>query len=251
MTDFNSTNQLYNSGAIPYYNQAAISAPAYNMPQNTVPVQQSGVTNPIYNYPSASIYDPNQKQQMSGVNIYVYNPSALGGNGQCPPIVTTTPPNQMPATNMYGNTPVANTPIAETPVANTPIAEQPKETDNKKKRPVTELTNNYIKTLESYLRSDDASLRNMGIKEVLKRFEEDESRYDNKPLTALLNIALQDTDTKNRLLAMSVVAGGSAHGDNNTILLLQNLQNSDKMYGQEAKMASEALLKAAETRSEQ
>ena len=124
-------------------------------------------------------------------------------------------------------------------------------TDEKQKtKKVVELTDDYIKTLENYLRSPDATVRKSGIKELINRYEEDESRYDDPALTALLNIALQDSDTNNRLFAMSPIASGSAHGDENTIKLLQNLQASDKLYGQEAKMANDALLNAAQTKVE-
>ena len=66
-------------------------------------------------------------------------------------------------------------------------------------------------------------------------------------MTALLNISLQDPDANNRLLAMSPIASGSAHGDTNTIEILKPLQSSDKLYGQEAVIANNALLKTAQT----
>ena len=112
------------------------------------------------------------------------------------------------------------------------------------------MTDDYIKTIENYLRSPDESVRKAGIVDLLKRFGEDSSRYDDPALTALLNIALQDPKANNRLLAMSSISGEMAHGDENTVQLLKNLQTSDKLYGQEAKMATEALLKAAQTRTE-
>ena len=49
------------------------------------------------------------------------------------------------------------------------------------------------------------------------------------------------------MLAMSPIAAGSAHGDENTVAILQPLQASDKLYGQEAVMANNALLKTAQT----
>ena len=49
------------------------------------------------------------------------------------------------------------------------------------------------------------------------RFKEDKSRIDNPSLTALLNIALQDTNSTVRALAMSIVQSGYAKGDKLTI----------------------------------
>ncbi len=118
-----------------------------------------------------------------------------------------------------------------------------------KTKNVVNLTNEYIKTLESYLRSADKNVRKNGIVDLIKRFEEDPSRYNNPALTALLNIALQDPDANNRVLAMTCITGENACGDNNTIKLLQELQKSDKIYGQEAKSANEALLKAGRIKS--
>ena len=57
-----------------------------------------------------------------------------------------------------------------------------------------------------------------------------------------------DPDASNRLMAMSVISSGSAHGDKNTVELLTRLQSSDKLFGQEAVMANKALLKTSETR---
>ena len=85
---------------------------------------------------------------------------------------------------------------------------------------------------------------------MIKRFEEDKTRYNNPALTALLNIALQDPSASNRLLAMSPIASGGAVGDKNTVELLKKLASSDKLYGQEAQMANDALLNASQNRIE-
>ena len=104
--------------------------------------------------------------------------------------------------------------------------------------------------MESYLRSQDSHIRQTGITELIKRFEEDNTRYNDPALTALLNLALQDPTPNNRVLAMSVIAGGSATGDNNTIKILEELQKSDKLFGQEAIMANKSLIKTAQTRTQ-
>lgn len=227
--------------------------PLYTYANNSVPQQQTvgvtpqqNVTAPYYQYPQTSIYNDPNKQAASGVNIYIYNPSGIGGpssNSQANVNYgqTTQPQVSAPAVNANAN---AN---ASSPIANTPINQEDtaQHSEQKKKR-IVELTDDYIKSLESYLHSSDEAVRKDGIKEILHRFEEDDSRYDDPALTALLNIALQDPSANNRMLAMSIIAGGSAHGDKNTIQILSNLSNSDKMYGQEARMASSALIKAAQ-----
>ena len=111
-------------------------------------------------------------------------------------------------------------------------------------------TDEYIKSLENYIRDNDPSVRKAGIIDLIKRYEEDSSRYDDPALTALLNIALQDPKAENRMLAMSVISAEQAHGDENTIALLRNLQTSTKAYNQERKMAMEAALKAAQSKVE-
>ena len=158
-------------------------------------------------------------------------------NAATPVVAQATAPNYTPQQNVS----IANSPLLNE--GNTDAAKEEKQ----KTKKVVELTDDYIKTLESYLRSPDENIRKTGVKELIKRFEEDDSRYDDPALTALLNIALQDPDENNRMLAMSPIAAGSAHGDENTVAILQPLQASDKLYGQEAVMANNALLKTAQT----
>ena len=52
------------------------------------------------------------------------------------------------------------------------------------------------------------------------------------------------------MLAMSVISAEQAHGDENTLALLKNLQTSTKVYDQERKMAMEAALKVAQSKIE-
>lgn len=209
-----------------------------NMQQAT-PQSSVAITTPqgrnIYQYPQTSVYNDPAKQATSGLNIFVFNPSGIGA------------PSTINNTANYGNNPMTQ-PIASSPIANTPLKTEEDTKSNKKQKKIVSLTNDYIKTLESFLRSQDSSVRKQGVLDLIKRFEEDNSRYDNASLTALLNIALQDPDENNRLLAISVVASGGAHGDLNTIQLLNNLTSSDKLFGQEAKLASSALLKTSQTR---
>ncbi|MBQ9246377.1 hypothetical protein IJ182_08945 [bacterium] len=241
--------------------------PLYNYPAQ--PQQQGTVSistpngNQIYNYPQASVYGDKNKQAASGVNIYIYNPSAIGGptsnstanatytmpgQEQAQPIAQTgiSGENTNPAyTNMGSPTTNITAPIAQTPINSDKADVQP--AANKTKN-IVELTDDYIKTLESYLKSADSKIRQSGIKELVNRFEEDDSRYEDPALTALLNIALLDPQPSNRLMAISVIAGGRAHGDENTIALLKQCEQSDALYGQEATLANKALLKTAEIR---
>lgn len=251
MSQIQASNPIYNyQTGTPLYNYAGTTMPQPQ--QQTVTVSQPG-TSSVYQYPETSVYNDPNKQAASGVNIYIYNPSAIGGptsNSTANANYTMPSANQAPIV-AQAPAPAAPAQSSSTAIANTPISQEekteaPKEQKTKK---VVELTDDYIKTLESYLKSNDASIRKTGIKELIQRYEEDDSRYEDPALTALLNIALQDPEANNRLLAMSPIASGSAHGDANTVEFLKNLQTSDKIFGQEAVMANNSLLKAAETRT--
>ena len=248
MTTINTVNQTYPvQNGTPLYNYAA-PAPnvATNNPQmGAVSVSTPNGFNQVYQYPTSSVYGATSTPQAaSGVNIHIYNPSAIGGASAN---ATYTLPNNNGM--MMDNNSKQLAPQASAPIANTSLNSESTDSSNKKKQ-VVELTDDYIRTLESYLKSADADVRKSGIVDLINRFEEDSSRYDDPALTALLNIALQDPTPSNRLLAMSPIAGENAHGDKNTINLLKSLQTSDKLYGQEAKMANEALLKSAQTKKE-
>ena len=254
MSQIQPNSQTYNlQTGTPLYNYAYNSVPqGYVAPQQQTVSVASPATSQVYQYPETSLYNNPSKQPASGVNIYIYNPSAIGGpssnstanaNYTLPANSTTPAVAQAQAPNV---TPQQSVSIANTPISGNTENTEAKSPEQKTKK-VVELTDDYIKTLESYLRSPDKTIRNTGIKELINRFEEDDSRYDDEALTALLNIALQDPDANNRLFAMSPITAGSAHGDSNTVEILKNLQNSDKLYGQEALMANSALLKASQT----
>ncbi len=237
--NYNPMNNIQTQTPLTYYGQSG------NIPAAVQPVQNN-VTAPIYQYPTTSLYNPAIPGQCaSGVNINIYNPSGMGtsspfnSQAQSQTIQTPSQSNFLPQKEQ--------TPAASAITDNT---DEKNSGDENKTKKIVELTDDYIKTLENYLRSQDAAVRRSGINQLIKRYEEDSSRYDNPALTALLNIALQDPDETNRMLAMSPIASGSAHGDKNSAAILQNLQNSDKMYGQEAKMASEALLNTSQTTKE-
>ena len=116
---------------------------------------------------------------------------------------------------------------------------------HKEKRDVVELTDNYIKTLENYLNSQDVEVRKMGAREVVNRLEEDPSRKDDPALTALVNKMLQDPSVAIRAVALSIVESQTLHGNDLTASLLQKMQTSKGGFGQDAIQASSALLKMA------
>lgn len=116
---------------------------------------------------------------------------------------------------------------------------------HKEKRDVVELTDNYIKTLENYLNSQDIEVRKMGAREVVNRLEEDPSRKDDPALTALVNKMLQDPSVAIRAVALSIVESQALHGNDLTASILRKMQTSKEGFGQDAIQASSALLKMA------
>ncbi|MEI7474082.1 MAG: hypothetical protein WCK67_04825 [bacterium] len=120
-----------------------------------------------------------------------------------------------------------------------------KKTEAKEKKPVIPLTKEYIMTLENYIKNENPDIRLMGVKELLKRFKEDDTRKSNQALTNLLNYALQDENQKIRLYSLMVLDAGYAKGDDFTYELLTKMQKSDKVFNQDAMTASQILLKRA------
>lgn len=245
------------------YNNIKTGTPLYNYSaQIPAPAQTVSVATPatgqqqVYTYPQSSVYTTPNNQAASGVNIYIYNPSAIGGPTSNSTANATYGLNQAQPQSQpqpQAQTPITNeNPLAANAIANSPITNNGDiiNVNGKKSAHVVELTDEYIKTLESYLKSPDSKVRQSGIKELIKRYEEDDRRYNDPALTALLNISLLDPDPSNRLMAMSVISSGSAQGDDITKELLKNAEKSDKLYGQEAIMANKALLKAVEQRTQ-
>lgn len=272
MTQISTNNNIpINNGYTQNVPQAPTMAPQVNV---TTP---QGVTAPIYQYPTMSLYnaDPNSKQQTSGVNIIINNPSGAGNGVYYPmgyppcccnhgatinnsPSFVNNVPSSSPAPLQSPAAP--QEPMAQVPLSATSTATDT--TDNKKaKKEVVQITDEYVKSIESYLRSPDKDIRQMGITDLIKRFEEDSSRYNHPALTALLNIALQDPSVHNRIMAMTPIATESANGNQETSELLQKIidtakakekdsnGNKSPIYIEEAKMAQEALLKTAQTKA--
>lgn len=113
------------------------------------------------------------------------------------------------------------------------------------KKKVVELSNDYIKTLENYLNSQDVEIRKMGAHEVVDRLAEDTSRNDDPALTALVNKMLQDPSSAIKTIALSLVESRAILGDDYTVKLLKKMQNSKDGFGLDANQATSALLKMA------
>ena len=131
---------------------------------------------------------------------------------------------------------------------NTENTKAENKTSNKdeKHKVIIPLTDEYIKSLENYLNSDNSKIRLTGIKNVIDRFKEDEDRRDNPSPVPLLNKALQDSSPSVRFLALTALQLDYTKGDNITVQILKNMvENSKENYGEDAILASEALLKIA------
>lgn len=199
-----------------------------------------------------------QVPNYSGVNIQIFNPSVNtpGSYTTAPTInTTTTTPSQPTAypsnyyTNSFNNIDSTKKPETATPATapvdtqktneTKPTADAPKT----EKRDVVQLTDDYIKNLEAYLNSQNTTVRAQGANEVLSRFKEDDSRKSDPALNALLNKMLQDPSTQIRIIGMSALQSGIANGNDETVQILKNMQNSQKGYGDDALTASDILLK--------
>lgn len=203
-----------------------------------------------------------QVPNYSGVNIQIFNPSvaAPGANIPASNVTSTnytTPPQCSYPQNYYTQNfapqPAAQTPKTEVkaiPAEGEDAAKTTQTPQSKKeKKEVVELTDDYIKTLETYLNDQDKEKRLMAAKEVLVRFEEDSSRKDDVALNALVNKMLQDPYQAVKLIAMSVLESRAASGNNKSMVLLSNMRNDKSNHGMDALQASNILLKMAGQKS--
>lgn len=111
----------------------------------------------------------------------------------------------------------------------------------KAEKPKMELTDHYVRNLESYLNSQDKKLRIMAGQDVVARLQEDPERKDNPALTALTNKMLQDPDLGVRSLSLAALEANLITGDELTANLLKKMSkipNSD-----EADYANKILLR--------
>lgn len=203
-------------------NAGGTSGATFNIGTNTpnsIPTGANGVT---INIIGASV-NPN------GANIYNNNP-------------TTQAPAQAYDKSYY----TMQTPYQQpsVPIPASSLNEKPK-TENKAKKDIVLLTDDYIKTLENYIRNDNVDIKLMGAKELMKRFREDESRKNDPALTALLNLVLQSKYSTVKMVGTTILENGWAQGDELTQKLLYNMQQSNTGYGLDALDAAKAALKTA------
>ena len=242
--------------------QQQVQQPQYAQPQyQTAPMAQQAPTpqpqpcqapmpQPQAQAPQAGQGQSVQVPNYSGVNIQIFNPSVTPPGGTAPvynvnaPNYGSTPSNGCYPSGYYTNN-WANRNNGAKNLSNTTSNSTENKTTDKKteKREIVQLTDDYIRNLENYLNSQDKEVRMMGAKEVIARLEEDNSRKDDKALNALVNKMLQDPYTPVRILALSALDSRVVTGDNFTVGVLKQMQNSTGGYGQDAMQATNVLLK--------
>lgn len=121
----------------------------------------------------------------------------------------------------------------------------PQNSQYTRKKHVQTITDNYIKNLEAALNSPSEDTRKIAAKEVMKRFDEDKSRYNDGALIALVNKMLQDPACHNvKATALSILDSRLAQGNDTTVKILSNMAKNDKSRdGADAATASGILIK--------
>lgn len=245
-----------------YINSQQIQPQVYQRPQTQPQVQvvQNGQQEQLQNVPASDVvpyqyqnpvYAPRMDafstppNSASGVSINIISPSVYGANR-----------SEIPYSPIY-NYPMANTmpqaPIPPAPQATAQANATAQATvtapaavstaDKMKKKTIVPLTDEYIQTLENYIKNSNEQVRIMGAQEVMARFKEDDSRRNDAALTALLNLSLQDKSSKVRTLGMTTIAAGYSAGDKNTANTLNKIQQSKSNYNEDALLAANALMK--------
>lgn len=245
---------------IPQYNNTYVTNPntAGTQALQAVPPQY----NPQYCAPQYAQYPQQQYQapakqnyqvpaSTSGVNIQIFNPSVTTPGSQ-PPTYNVNAPcypsnyytgqmgqNGNASGNVNNNANTNSSSVSDTKATTETVKKDDKKTEKKK---IVQLTDEYIRNLENYLNSQDKQIRLSAAKEVYARLDEDESRKDDKALTALVNKMLQDPAQEIRLLGLTALEGRIVNGDDFTTGVLKNMQNSKDGYGQDAVDAARILL---------
>ncbi len=117
------------------------------------------------------------------------------------------------------------------------------EEENKQKKNVVALTDEYIKSLENYLNNPNQEIRLMASKEILTRLDEDKSRFDDPALNALLNKMLQDPSKLIRIASLSAFNSQLASGNEYTVHLLQTIQQNPSSDKEDVLQSADILLK--------
>ncbi len=191
--------------------------------QTEVPAQT-----PWSSIPNGSIYNNNNNEINN--NIQYPQQQTYSGYPYPAPYMAYPPYPQYPGYPPY--------PAAQQPE---PQKEEKKEPPTGKKR-IVALTDNYIKSLENYLNNPNKEVRLQAAKDIVRRFEEDITRYNDPALNALVNKMLQDPQGSVRGIALSLLCTGTAQGNDYTVTLLNNMKN-DQTNKEDALQATEALLR--------
>lgn len=230
--------------------QTCYATPPQCQPQQCAPQVQSPVSQQYY-VPQPQTQQGTQSPNYAGVNIQIFNPSVATpgstapvynvnaptyGNGQNTNANGCYPPNYY--TQQFAKPQGSD--VVNNVTNNTTNKEENKKTE---KRQIVQLTDDYIKTLENYLNSQDKEVRMMGAKEVVARLQEDDSRKDDLALTALVNKMIQDPYQGVKMLGLAVLDSRQCTGNDYTVGVLRNMQSGKTGYGQDAKTATEILLK--------
>ncbi len=216
--------QQYMPQAVP---TASCGAVSINIMNPTV-----GMANPMtqpqygmYQYPQASYYSaaPGQIQYPMNYNNNINNNSL----------------------NALDDSPASATPPAPAAPAQDTQTQSTNETNKKEElKEKIPLTDDYIKSLENYLNSQEPKIRLMAAKDVLERFKEDPARKNDAALTALLNKILQDPNSAVRFLGLTTLDAGYASGNQQTVDILNNIKsNTQNEHGEDSLLASQILLK--------
>jgi len=207
------------------YNQGCVS-----QPQNiNIPPNQSGVHINIIN-PTAGGPAPENSNWPTG-----YNQWAMGGYNTCP---CCCPQQHYPNANQVTNNNSTN-------IENSQDMSEFANNPNYKAKRVTIINDDYIKTLEQWLDSQDEGQRQAAAKQVFQRLQEDKRRYDNPALNALVNKMLQDPCHAVKSMALLSLSSKLAKGDELTKELLQKIAQDKSYYGMDAKQASSILMQMA------
>lgn len=234
----------------PTYAQAQVQTQTVPAQQTVVPpqsqpvnVQAAGATGATFNIGTNT--PGSIPVGASGVTINIMGATVTPNGANINNTYNTAQPGQSYGKDYYTmNSPQTVPQTPSVPVAATQISQQQND-KNTPKKDIVLLTDEYIKTLENYLRNDNPDIKLMGAKELMNRFKEDSSRKNDPALTALLNLTLQSKYSNVKMIGMAILQNGWAQGDSMTQQLLAQVQQSNTGYGLDALDAAKAALKSA------
>ena len=115
--------------------------------------------------------------------------------------------------------------------------------NNTVKKRVVVLTDDYIKQLENFLNSDNIEYREYAASEVIKRLDEDKTRYNDKALNALVNKMILDPYAhKVRERGLIALDSQLASGDENTKDVLELVKRDPELLDRDRGMIDSCLL---------